>query len=105
MRLHHVDHGSIGGIFVIAHIGNDFIIQVINHIHGRIVDVVHHVHLVLAIHDVGHCKLRVVVDGGGDLLAVVLFVLVAEVMVGQHRHVVRPIGDVLHHGQFRVFFR
>ena len=101
--LHHVDHGGIGGVFVVPNVGDDFVVQVIHNIHGGVVDVVHHVGLVVAVRDVHYGLLQAVIEVGGDLFAVMLLVLIAQVMVGQHGHVERLVGDILHHGQLGIF--
>ena len=57
----------------------------------------------VAVHDVQHCALQIEVEGGSKMLPVMLFVLVAEIMISQHGHVERAVGNVFHHGQFSIF--
>ena len=59
----------------------------------------------MAVHDVQHRTLQVEIDSGSDMLSVMLFVLVAEVMIGQHGHIKRLVRNVFHHGQFGIFLR
>ena len=101
--LHHVDHSGIFCIAVVAHVCDDFIIQIINHINRRIVDVVHHIGLMMTVHDVQHRTLQVKINSGSDMLSVMLSVLVAKVMISQHRHIERAVRDVLHHSQLGIF--
>ena len=54
LSLHHIDHSRIGCVAVIAHINHDFIIQIINNINCSIVNIVHHIGLVMAVHEVHH---------------------------------------------------
>ena len=102
LRLHHVDHSGIGGLPVVSHVCDNLIVQIINDIHSGIVDIVHQVGLIVAVHDVHHRLLQTVVEVRGNLLAVMLFVLVAQIMIREHRHIERLVGDTLHHGQFAV---
>ena len=81
MCLYHVDHAGIVGIHIVADVDDDFIVKIINDINCGVVDIVQHVQLMMAFHDVGDRLLQRCVNRRADVLSVMPFVLFGEVMI------------------------